>query len=71
MKLQPVKGLPNFFIPKHKLIELLEKSSDFDLNIVIKPDFTGRHIMEITTMHGTANSETCELIKMDIPEELQ
>lgn len=69
MKLQTVKGLPNFFIPKKKLLELLEKSSDFDLNIVIKPSVMSGYTMEITTVHRAPNSETCELIKMDIPEE--
>lgn len=67
MKLQPVKGLPNFFIPKIKLMELLEKSSDFDLNIVIMSNVTYGRIMEIRTV----NSNTNEMIQMYIPEEFQ
>lgn len=65
MKMQPAKGLPNFFIPKWKLLELLEKSSDFDLNIVIRPDLFDRHVMEIRTLNGKTN----EVVAMDIPEE--
>lgn len=67
MKLQPVKHMPNFFIPKIKLMELLEKSSDFDLNIVIRPSLLYGSTMEIMTV----NSNTNEVIQMDIPEESQ
>lgn len=67
MKLQPVKNLPNFFIPKRKLLEFLEKSSDFDLNIVIIPSMEYGNIMSIRTL----DDKTSKITQVEIPEEIQ
>lgn len=63
MKLQPVKGMLNFFIPKKKLLEFLEKSSDFDLNIVIIPSAEYGNIMVVRTL----NDKTKQLTQIEIP----
>lgn len=67
MKMEPAVGLPNYFIPKNKLLEFLEMSEYSDLNIVIRPSFLQGSILEIRALKDKTN----EVVGMDIPEEPQ